>query len=354
MGEIFPFNLSETYSAKNYPMGFMNFSNPFPKGGAITGDGISNSRGFEYKPPPAYMQSWNMTVEREIGGGSAVEVSYNGSRGVHLSRRYDWNQPWRQYQYMLPNGTFPKYVPQLKGINYYGFGTNSIYNAGMVSFRKRFSHGFFYRANYTYSKSIDEASQMSGKSKGGFEGGQNMRDLKADRGRSDWDNGHVFTMALSYEVPNSKSRLLRGWQISGNARAYTGQPFTPIVTGVDGNAGEPTRPDRLGNGRLDVRTRERWFDLSAFKQVAKTDYRYGNSGRNILDGPAAYGLNVAVARRFRITERHAVQLRGESFNVTNHTNFRIPNTAINDILGGTINSTASGERTMQLALKYQF
>ncbi len=353
MGEIFPFSLSETYSAKNYPAGFMSLSNPFPSGGKITGDGISNSRAFEYKPKPAYMQSWNLTTEREIGKGSAVEVSYVGSVGRHLSRRYDWNQPWREPQYMKPDGTFPKFVPQLKGINMYGFGTNSSYNAGMVSFRKRFSKGFFYRANYTFSKSIDEASQMSGRSKGGFEGGQNMRNLKADRGRSDWDQGHSFNMLFSYETASTLPRGLRGWQLSGNARAYTGQPFTPRVTGVDGNAGEPTRPDRLANGRLEERTRDRWFDLSSFKQIPKPEYRYGNSGRNILDGPGSYGVNLAVAKRFRIVEKHSLQFRWEMFNATNHTNFRIPETAVNDILGGTINS-ASGERTMQIALKYQF
>src|SRR5262249_52815140 len=148
--------------------------------------------------PTPYAQNWNLTVEREIGGSTAIEIAYVGAKGTHLSRVYDLNQPYRTAAF-APN--FPRPFAAVGTINYYGFYANSIYNAGTVALRRRFTHGFFYRVNYTYSKSIDEASQTAATADGDIGPPQNSRCLRCERGRSDWDIGHVVTMNLSYEVP---------------------------------------------------------------------------------------------------------------------------------------------------------
>src|SRR5690606_25276359 len=101
------------------------------------------------------------------------------------------------------------------------------------------------RVNYVYSKSIDYGSQISGSGNGTYNGAMDSRNLKLDRGRSDFDVGHSFTFAFSYEVPKSAGRFLRGWQLSGNHRMYSGQPFTPQVDEAELDQGESERPDRL-------------------------------------------------------------------------------------------------------------
>ena len=345
---LYPFVITKTYQRLTSNPLVLTLANPFPEiRGVISG--VSNASAYELYPPSQYLQSWNLAVERELGHGSAVEIAYVGSKGTHLSRRYDLNQPF--------------YTPQSKGslrpyagvstINYYSFGSNSTYNAGLVTFHKRFSRGFFYRANYIYSKSIDNASQVTSKSAGGYQDAQNARNLRSERGRSDWNNGHAFTMNFSCESPFRRSRLTRGWQLAASGRMYTGQPFTPQTSNADLNNGEANRPDRSAKGMLDVRTPERWFEVTAFPLVPRLAYRYGNSGRGILDGPGFVALNTSLSRRFHVREAGSLQFRWELFNVSNHTNFRMPNVYVNAPNGATI-TQANPARQMQVAVRYQF
>ncbi len=345
---LYPFVITQTYQRLTSNPLVLTLSNPFPDQRNVI-SGVSNASAYELYAPPQYLQSWNLAVERELGRGSALQMAYVGSKGTHLSRRYDLNQPFYTPE---TKGTVRPYTG-LSTINYYSFGSNSTYNAGMIALHKRFSKGFFYRANYIYSKSIDNASQVTSRSAGGYQDAQNARNLRSERGRSDWHNGHVFTMSFSYESPLRRSRLLRGWQLAGSGRTYTGQPFTPQVSNADLNNGEANRPDRVAKGRLERRTPERWFDTGAFPPVPRGAYRYGNSGRNILDGPGLVSLNAGLSRRFNLRERGSLQFRWELFNVTNHTNFRMPNVNVNAPNGATI-VQAQPARMMQLALRYQF
>jgi hypothetical protein len=82
-------------------------------------------------------------------------------------------------------------------------------------------------------------------------------------------------------------------------------------------------------------------------------YRFGSSGRNILDGPGTFSINASVSRRFRLAEFMAMQLRVESFNVANHPNFNLPENRVDILSGGTI-SRVKSNRTMQLGLRIEF
>ena len=110
---------------------------------------------------------------------------------------------------------------------------------------------------------------MTSSSDGGYSGAQDSRNLGLERGRSDWDRRHAFTMSFVTELPLfSHNRWLKGWQLAGTGRAYSGQPFTPQVANVNLNLGEANLPDRIANGRLDSRSPERWFDIAAFAWFA--------------------------------------------------------------------------------------
>ncbi len=97
---------------------------------------------------------------------------------------------------------------------------------------------------------------------------------------------------------------------------------------------------------------EGWFDLTAFPTVPTGSFRYGNSGRNVLDGPGYIALNASLMKNFRL-ERGTLQFRWEAFNASNHTNFNLPVTFVNQSNGATI-TRAAAARTMQVALRYQF
>jgi len=109
---------------------------------------------------------------------------------VHLARAYNLNQAIDRSA-ANPNGITP--YPQWGTITYFGFGFDSIYNAATITFRRRLVHNFFFRVNYTYSKSIDDGSELQGGGAGGFAAVQDTQNLALERGRSDLDMGHVFT-----------------------------------------------------------------------------------------------------------------------------------------------------------------
>jgi hypothetical protein len=130
-------------------------------------------------------------------------------------------------------------------------------------------------------------------------------------------------------------------------------PFTVRVSNVNLEQGEANRPDRIANGRLETRSADRWFDLTAFSPVPLNSYRFGNSGRNILDGPGMFDLSLSLNKRFRIAESHSVQFRWEAFNAINRTNLMLPENIVNSPNVGTI-IQANPARILQLGLRYQF
>jgi hypothetical protein len=352
LGNAYPFVIPESFSRDSNNANVLTLSNVFAPTRMSVG-GTTNGFGYEMAAPAQYLQSWNLTVERGLGKASAIELAYAGSKGTHLGRRYDINQVIRIPAYRQANGSFPRPYPAFSSVNYYSFCSDSTYQSGMVTFRRRFTRNFFYRVNYVYGKSIDYGSQIAGSGNGTYSGAADPRNLKLDRGRSDFDIGHSFAAAFSYEVPKSAGRFLRGWQLSGNHRMYTGQPFTPQVDGADVDNGESNRPDRLRKGTLPNPTADRWFDLSAFALVPRGSYRFGSSDRNILDGPGSISMNLGLMKKFYVGEKNYVQFRWEAFNVTNHGNLKLPNANVNLIAGGII-TKASSPRSMQIALKYQF
>ena len=330
----------------------LTLANPFPTGLASL-PGVTNVNGFELHPGAQYLQSYNASIEQEIAAETTLEIEYVGSRGSHLERQYDLNQPFRDPSVELPNGSFPRPYAVFGTINFYGFGSNSFYSAGSASLRRRWHKGFFYGLTYTYSKSIDDASQISGNSTGGYPGAQDSRDLQAERGRSDWDTGHSLQAFGSYQLSRGRHAFLRGWQVSAAARLYSGQPFTPRVANANLNLGEANRPDRVAQGSLPDPGVADWFNLAAFPVVASGSYRFGNSGRNILDGPGSVTVDAAIMKNFRFTEQRSLQFRCEALNVMNRANFGSPVNYVDAQNAGQILSADPG-RNLQLALRLSF
>jgi outer membrane receptor protein involved in Fe transport len=345
--DIYPFSINESYSAVSSNPLALTVSDAYPLARRSVG-GVTTTYGGPAAPRSQYLQSYSLTVEREFGRGTALEIAYAGSKGTHLPRRYDLNQPGREQalRSVRPYAGF-------NTINIISDGSNSIYNAGSVKLGRRFSKRLFVRAAYTYAKSIDESSNTGGTVQYNFANAQDSRNLKGERGRSDFDIGHAFTGSFVWSPALSRKRLLRDWQISGTSTIYTGPPFTPKVANFNFTNGEASRPDRVGKGTVSSPTIDQWFDRTVFPVVPLASYRFGSSGRNILDGPGTFAVNASLSRRIKLGELKALQLRLESFNFPNHPNFNLPENRVDVISGGTI-TRVKNNRTFQVGARVEF
>ncbi len=395
----FPFTFNQTFNSTGRSGAPPpTLQNPFPEGRASSGgSGIQNVNGFDPDPPTAYMQQWNLTIERDLGNGQALEVGYVGSKGTHLQRRYNLNQPIRDPDQATEsaNGTlvFPRPIEDFNNLQYTSFGSNSTYHAMQLSLRRRSRSGLFYRINYTFGKSIDDASSAIDNFGTGGAGAADTFNLKLDRGRSNFDQRHSVTVATRYQVPIGKGRrflpglrgpaqaIVGGWQLSTTLRTYSGQPFTVRTANVDLNAGESQRPNRVGHGYLasDALPGMKgvdfpWYDLTAFERVpcigtenrngvecvesayGFSPFQIGNSGRNILDMPGEFNLNVSLQKNFQFEGRRRLQIRLDAFNAPNFT--RLGNVSglaaqFDSIQGGLI-INARAPRIMQASLTFRF
>ena len=288
LSNVFPYTMSQTFTATaSNQAKWITLSNPFPDALSSSG-GTTSANGINPYARPQYVQQWNLTLERELGKGIALETAYVGSKGTHLGMHYNVNQPFYGPTLKMSNGNFPRPYNFFSDITYYDFCGDSLYNGGTITVRKRLTHGAFFRANYTFAKSLDNASQFGDNSNGSISGVQNSRDFLADYGRSDWDRRHAFTMNFVADLPYRQmflprvvaQTLLRGWQLSGSGTAYSGQAFTVTANSQSLNLGEANRPDRIAFGTLPNPGPNAWYDINAFPLVPQGAWRWGNSGRN--------------------------------------------------------------------------
>jgi hypothetical protein len=321
---------------------------------------------------------WNLRMEQNLNASMSFSVDYIGSHGYHGVTVADLNTA---IPTILPDGReffpvgAPRRNPQLASSLHLVSGVSSFYNAFQLDFSKRFSDGLQFRANYTFSKNIDESSQLTGTRGTGSQ--QNLLDPdnpRLDRGLSGLDVRHRFNFAGTYELPigagkpflsgakGVTQKLLGGWQLNAIVNLQSGFPFTPILgfnRSRNGDSRSPDRPNLLPGrtaGNIILGTPERWFDPTAF--ALPEVGTYGNAGRNILIGPGLATVDTSLFKTTRIREKITVQFRAEVFNLLNHTNFSIPQqrivltqTGAISPTAGRITSTSTTSRQIQFGLK---
>lgn len=311
-----------------------------------------------------YMQHWNLNVERQIGSRGVLEVAYVGSKGTKLLTARDINQPQPS---VLPPGLpfVPRPDPRFDDIDLLESRANSIYHALQARFQKRLTHGFTALASYTWSKSIDDASNFF-TSAGDPNFPQNSFDLAAERGLSNFDVRHRFSLSYSYALPFRKpgdgvvAHLVNGWETFGIVTLQTGRPFTvALLSEIDNSGtgrsilgfGANDRPNVVGNADLSNPTTSQWFNTAAFAFPAPGTF--GNAGRNILEGPGFQNVNMSILKNTHINERVNLQFRAEAFNLFNHPNFNLPDNFLGSPTFGRITS-ARDPRHIQFGLKLLF
>jgi hypothetical protein len=349
----YPFTRLEVYSATAGHL--LNVSDPFPANFTSTPSGANSPNGWDYRNPTPYMQNWNFTLAHSLPHNFGVQAGYVGSKGTHNSITTNINQTIR-----TPLANIVPY-PGLTRVLLQSLSGNSIYNGLQISLQKRWSDGLTFRSNFTWSKAIDNASFGAGSAQP-----QDPRNLRAERGLADFNRARVWTNDFIYELPFGRHRkfgaamskpvdaFLGGWQLNGILRFYDGSPFTPTVAAANAQLGAATRPDRLGAGTLPNPTITRWFDVSAFAVVPANAFRFGNTGRNIINGPGAMVVDGSLFKEFAMPwEGHRLQFRAEFFNLPNRANFGNPATAVDLPTAGIIGSAQAG-RQIQFGLKYLF
>jgi len=153
--QVFPYAITQTFSRLTSDPTVLTLSNPWPVS-RVGYAGVTSSYGrATTSPETQYLQSWNLSAEHELRTGTIVELAYAGSKGTHLPRRYDINQPS-----LDPSAVRP--YPAFGSIMVIANGSNSIYHSGQVSLRQRIANELFVRMSYTYAKSLDESSNTGG------------------------------------------------------------------------------------------------------------------------------------------------------------------------------------------------
>ena len=339
-----------------YPIpGLVNLSlaSPFPRGFPFPYPGSAIA--FQRSLRTPYVQHWNAGVQRALGASRVIEIAYVGSKGTHLIDSRNINQPRPSVNQQNPSPN-----RNVSEIDIIESQANSTYHSLQARFQQRLWQGLSGLASYTYAKSIDDASGFFSTT-GDPNFPQNANNLSAERGRSDFDIRQRFTLGYAYDLPFLKGhRRLGGWQSFGVLTFQTGQPFTVALLPDDDNAntgisqlgfGAGDRPNVSGNPRLSGPTPQEWFNTAAF--TTPPYGQFGNSGRNILDGPGLRAVNLSIVKNTALTERLNLQFRAEFFNALNRANYNLPDNFIGSPTFGQVVS-AQDPRRVQLALKLLF
>lgn len=320
--------------------------------------------------------TWTADIQRELPMGTALTISYVGSKTSSGSAIMGyWNaappspnsdiQSRRRYRYFF-DALRPESLREAATIQGIISGLNNTYHGASISVDKRFSNGLAYGAHYTFSRATGESS-------GPQDGpaGQDPRNWRDGRGPLPFNRKHSFVGNFVWELPYRRDgkgvagKIAGGWQLNGILALRSGFPFT-LGQGDDLNTGGPVRPDRIADGRIDNPNRRLWYDPNAFQRVtcnipSRQDLcHYGSNGVGTLIGPPERRVDLSMVKNFPIAEQVRLQFRFEAFNAFNHPFFGTPNgigfvninsTRPDGTRMGEIRSIETPMRTVQLGLK---
>jgi hypothetical protein len=379
-------------------------------GGTATNCSI-NLASFTSAPLDAYTpytQQWNVTLQRELWKGWAAEIGYVGTHyigGLGI---------WDPYQATVVSPSHPLTVRDING-NSYSITNNTVANeelrhqiiglsrkrgarysgnigqAKYESFQltalRRFQHGLYFQAAYTYSKTRDNVSgSLSTDELNATRNGQNGANIYNDQSnpqqnfaRGDFDRPHRLVVSYSYDIPVPKgsffdNQFFGGWTVSGITIYQKGLPFSVTDStsgGIFGTAAGTAQfvCSSIAAAYTQGTTEQRlahYLNPACFTTapiIPAAGFAtnpgatgFGNTPRNAFRGPRQSNWDLSLIKHFHIGERHQFQFRGDFFNLFNQTVFRFPS-SVN--IGtpstfGLINSTAVPPRLIQFGLKYSF
>jgi hypothetical protein len=281
-----------------------------------------------------YIQNYNLNIEQQIGNSLALQAGYVGSTGKKLFRFRDINQADPTTGNVPFNGW--GYINQFESSAW------SNYNALQLTLKMRSWHGLTSQLNYTWSHSIDNASDGEDYVPNASQP-DNSFNPQAEKANSNFDRRQSFTWNFTYDLPgyNAKSWWRSGWAIDGVLRLATGQPYNlNSFENYNGSGEFFERPDVIGNPFAGVSTPGAFLNLGAF--AAPCDWNpnvvdattgtncilgtqhFGNLPRNAFIGPDFRNFDFSLTKNFKFGERVSAQFRADFINIFNHPNFTNP------------------------------
>ncbi len=322
----------------------------------------------------AYTESYNLNLQQDIGAGTAVQVGFIGSQGRHLRVNRNINQ------FLYPNGVTPvrpyptlstssQFRPgaALGNIALADYASMSNYNALWLTVRKSLRGGLELNSTYTYSKSMDENSQVGI----GFQDNNNPSD---NYGLSDFDVRHHFVFSGIWTLPFHGNRLKEGWLLANITQVQGGNPMNVVTSSTYTGASGAIRPTVLGaystgrgaplpSGNIPFINGSACSTIVSGCSFYAQPLGFGNLRRNALTGPGYADTDLSLQKTTKIAESVALVLRMDAFDLLNHANFASPNltaTGASTSTFGQITATrnqvgdAGSSRQLQFAGKITF
>ena len=335
---------------------------------------------------PSYTYNFNLNVQRAIGNKMVAQVGYVGSLGRKLARTYEGDPITPQghdacladagctaaiaqvhlfypqftaQPAIVPGSTavLPNGIPWYLSVAQQGSTGASSYHSLQASVQQQVSHGLYFTLSYTYSHALDNSSGYESSYGNGTPNGSGALNGRGvnftpgfeylNYGNSDYDARHRFVALYTYEVPVLASirdnfilnELLGKWHVAGTTALQTGFPVTISQAGAYRSGwcdaytyygcGDTPNLSDFHIKRLDPRNGDDandngFFDTSNFSPAPVGTF--GNVGRNFFHGPGYNYSNLQIFKDFPLVKDGHVyaQLRLESYNVFNHTNFAQP------------------------------
>jgi hypothetical protein len=334
-----------------------------------------------YKDP--YVQEWNLTVERDLGKGLGLRVSYDGNHSSNLGTGENLNQPPANTTGFshLTSANFP--FPLWQDIYYEtnnGFGT---YQSATASVKRRMANGLQFQSSYIFARNLSNVNGVGSSPAGGFAGefGGTISDPYhpgLDYGNVPFTRRNRFLTTFLYELPFGKGKMLLnggsglvdrivgGWELSGVLLFQTG-PFMSATTLSD-PSGAGYNVFNSNGGRADTvpgvnpyanQSTNQWINPAAFADPGNNIGRFGDATAGSVVGPGTQAVSMSLIKSIHIAESARVQIGAQVANLFNHPNFAPPSNLTVGVAGfGQITSLQSAEgagpRDIQLTARITF
>ncbi len=381
-GQYFPVQLAPLNTSASHPDPAVDWSQFEP---------ISGMPNYATNNKIPYTEEYMLSIQRELGKNTVLDVSYVGTQSHHLLVLEEANpgnpaqcialsDPANLAPGQTPCGPFNEsnvfvtaagpVINGTRGSLGSNFGSdtlettigNSNYNSLQVTLRHS-SGPLQLLAAYTYSKSLDQSSNL----------GEEVNPLNPSLSRalSAFDITQNFVVSYNYQLPfarlfHASNRLTQGWELSGITRFSTGLPVTLINYGDNSLLGaEPNGINNYGVDEPDVatgslnlnhnpRNGQAYFNAALFSNNALGTP--GNASRRYFHGPGMENFDMALLKNLRLTESKFLQFRLEAFNIFNHAQFFGPQSVDGNISSGTFGQvvSATAPRLVQVGAKFTF
>lgn len=309
-----------------------------------------NSRNATWRDPNLrrpYVMNWSSGFQHEIGGTWALELMYQGTAGVGLTRSWNINEiPLSialggdralQDRVFVAQQDY-KYYPHFGSINLLSNFNHNTWHSGNIKLEKRYSYGLTVNSSYNFSKSLSNGNELSYYDRRG-------------KARTSYDYRQQYGIMVSYELPVGKGRrwlnrggvvnhVLGGWTLAMSQNGVSGQPISIGFGGSPNRYLTSTRVEALvpieeakvenweiGN-RFPTNAQNPYFKMSAFAYPAA--YTTGSLGANVVQAPGIHWNQAYASKSWSIKERGKVTLRLDGHNLPwKRPNMSAPNTTFN-------------------------